>query len=180
MFSAGVGQIDHTHIAKEEPAVGMLVVKIGAPAYRIGMDGGAASSMVSRQNYAELDFNAVQRGDAEMAQKLYRVVRACAEMGEKIPIISIHDQGAGGNCNVAKKIVYPKGADIDIRAIVDGDHTMSVLEIWVLSTRRQDALLVKPEGRSLLQSICERERGSMAVIGGISGSARDIKRQLSS
>ncbi|KAL0341376.1 UNVERIFIED_CONTAM: putative phosphoribosylformylglycinamidine synthase, chloroplastic/mitochondrial [Sesamum radiatum] len=79
-----------------EPEIGMLVVKIGGPAYRIGMGGGAASSMVSGQNDAELDFNAVQRGDAEMAQKLYRVVRACVEMGEKNPIISIHDQGAGG------------------------------------------------------------------------------------
>ncbi|PQP95816.1 hypothetical protein Pyn_11703 [Prunus yedoensis var. nudiflora] len=100
MFSGGIGQIDHTHISKGEPDIGMLVVKIGGPAYRIGMGGGAASSMVSGQNDAELDFNAVQRGDAEMAQKLYRVVRSCIEMGENNPIISIHDQGAGGNCNV--------------------------------------------------------------------------------
>ena len=56
----------------------------------------------------ELDFNAVQRGDAEMAQKLYRVVRACVEMGDQNPIVSIHDQGAGGNCNVVKEIIYPK------------------------------------------------------------------------
>ncbi|CAL9083439.1 unnamed protein product, partial [Musa acuminata var. zebrina] len=90
------------------------------------MGGGAASSMVSGQNDAELDFNAVQRGDAEMAQKLYRVVRACAEMGDKNPIISIHDQGAGGNCNVVKEIIYPEGAEIDIRSIVVGDHTMCV------------------------------------------------------
>ncbi|CAD6261940.1 unnamed protein product [Miscanthus lutarioriparius] len=61
-----------------ETEIGMLVVKIGGPAYRIGMGGGAASSMVSGQNDAELDFNAVQRGDAEMAQKLYRV-RCCEE-----------------------------------------------------------------------------------------------------
>lgn len=172
MFSGGIGQIDHTHIKKGEPEVGMLVVKIGGPAYRIGMGGGAASSMVSGQNDAELDFNAVQRGDAEMAQKLYRVVRACAEMGEQNPIISIHDQGAGGNCNVVKEIIYPKGAEIDIRAIVVGDHTMSVLEIWGAEYQEQDALLVKPESRNLLQSICERERVSMAVIGTISGSGR--------
>lgn len=53
----------------------MLVVKIGGPAYRIGMGGGAASSVPSGSNSADLDFNAVQRGDAEMAQKLWRVVR---------------------------------------------------------------------------------------------------------
>ncbi|KAI3973293.1 hypothetical protein MKX01_020668 [Papaver californicum] len=172
MFSAGIGQIDHTHITKGEPDIGMLVVKIGGPAYRIGMGGGAASSMVSGQNDADLDFNAVQRGDAEMAQKLYRVVRACIEMGEKNPIISIHDQGAGGNCNVVKEIIYPKGAEIDIRAIVVGDHTMSVLEIWGAEYQEQDAILVQPESRDLLQSICKRERVSMAVLGTISGEGR--------
>ncbi|KAL6009834.1 hypothetical protein ACLOJK_000264 [Asimina triloba] len=174
MFSGGIGQIDHDHISKGEPDIGMLVVKIGGPAYRIGMGGGAASSMVSGQNDAELDFNAVQRGDAEMAQKLYRVVRACIEMGEENPIISIHDQGAGGNCNVVKEIIYPKGAEIDIRAIVVGDRTMSVLEIWGAEYQEQDAILVKPESRSILQSVCERERVSMAVIGTISGDGRVV------
>ncbi|XP_042432516.1 probable phosphoribosylformylglycinamidine synthase, chloroplastic/mitochondrial [Zingiber officinale] len=94
-FVGGIGKIDHVHISKGEPEVGMLVVKIGGPAYRIGMGGGATSSMLSGNNDAELDFNAMQRGDAEMAQKLYRVVRACVEMGDKNPIISIHDQVLG-------------------------------------------------------------------------------------
>ncbi|XP_077240722.1 purine biosynthesis 4 [Tasmannia lanceolata] len=174
MFSAGIGQIDHVHISKGEPEVGMLVVKIGGPAYRIGMGGGAASSMVSGQNDADLDFNAVQRGDAEMARKLYRVVRACIEMGEDNPIVSIHDQGAGGNCNVVKEIIYPMGAEIDIRAIVIGDHTMSVLEIWGAEYQEQDAILVKPESREFLDSICKRERVSMAVIGTISGDGRVV------
>ncbi|OWM87818.1 hypothetical protein CDL15_Pgr019402 [Punica granatum] len=174
MFSGGIGQIDHIHILKGEPEIGMLVVKIGGPAYRIGMGGGAASSMVSGQNDADLDFNAVQRGDAEMAQKLYRVVRACIEMGEDNPIISIHDQGAGGNCNVVKEIIYPKGAEIDIRAIVVGDHTMSVLEIWGAEYQEQDAILIKPESHHLLESICGRERLSMAVIGTISGDGRVV------
>lgn len=174
MFSGGIGQIDHSHITKGDPEVGMLVVKIGGPAYRIGMGGGAASSMVSGQNDAELDFNAVQRGDAEMAQKLYRVVRSCIEMGEHNPIVSIHDQGAGGNCNVVKEIIYPLGAKIDIRAVVVGDHTMSILEIWGAEYQEQDAILVKPENRNLLEAICKRERVSMAVIGTISGEGRVI------
>ncbi|KAG6541607.1 hypothetical protein Mapa_017000 [Marchantia paleacea] len=174
MFSAGIGQIDHQHLKKEDPEVGMLVVKIGGPAYRIGMGGGAASSMVSGQNNAELDFNAVQRGDAEMSQKLYRVVRTCVEMGDKNPIVSIHDQGAGGNCNVVKEIIYPKGAEIDVRAVVVGDKTMSVLEIWGAEYQEQDALLIRPENESLLRSICARERVSMAVLGSISGSGRVV------
>lgn len=59
----------------------------------------------------------MQRGDAEMAQKLWRVVRACVELGPANPIVQIHDQGAGGNCNVVKEIIYPLGAKIDVRAI---------------------------------------------------------------
>lgn len=54
----------------------------------------------------------LQRGDAEMAQKLWRVVRSCVELGDKNPIVQIHDQGAGGNCNVVKEIIYPLGAKV--------------------------------------------------------------------
>lgn len=76
----------------------MAVVKIGGPIYRIGLGGGAASSVqVQGDNRTELDFSAVQRGDAEMEQKMNRVIRACIECGEGNPIMSIHDQGAGGN-----------------------------------------------------------------------------------
>jgi phosphoribosylformylglycinamidine synthase len=76
------------------------------------MGGGAASSVMVQggdARDADLDFSAVQRGDAEMEQKMNRAIRACVEMGEKNPICSIHDQGAGGNGNVLKEIVDPKG-----------------------------------------------------------------------
>ena len=77
---------------------GMEVVKLGGPIYRIGVGGGAASSVqVQGDNKEELDFGAVQRGDSEMEQKLNRLIRACIEMRQKNPIASIHDQGAGGN-----------------------------------------------------------------------------------
>ncbi|KAE8661053.1 putative phosphoribosylformylglycinamidine synthase [Hibiscus syriacus] len=121
-----------------DPEIGMIVVKIGGSAYQIGMGGGVASSMVS--------------------------VRVCIEMGEDNPIISIHDQGAGGNCNVVKEIIYPKGAEIDIRAIVVDDHTMSVLEIWGVEYEEHDAILVKPESCHLLESISARKRLLMAII----------------
>lgn len=76
----------------------MNVIKLGGPVYRIGVGGGAASSIqVQGDNVADLDFGAVQRGDAEMEQKLNRIIRACIEMGDNNPIQSIHDQGAGGN-----------------------------------------------------------------------------------
>jgi phosphoribosylformylglycinamidine synthase len=169
MFTAGVGQMDARHINKGAPEKGMLVVKIGGPAYRIGIGGGAASSMIQGENIAELDFNAVQRGDAEMEQKLNRVLRACIEMGDSNPIVSIHDQGAGGNCNVVKEIIYPAGAKIEVRKIPLGDDTLSVLEIWGAEYQENNALLVRPEDINTFQGMCEREKVISAVIGEITG-----------
>ncbi len=158
MFSGGVGQIDARHTAKEGPEPEMWVVKIGGPAYRIGMGGGAASSMVQGENAADLDFNAVQRGDAEMEQKVNRVIRACSELGPGNPIVSIHDQGAGGNCNVLKEIVEPAGARLEIREIPVGDDSLSVLEIWGAEYQENDALLLRPEHEDLFRVLCEREK----------------------
>ncbi|HXX56375.1 MAG TPA: phosphoribosylformylglycinamidine synthase, partial [Thermodesulfovibrionales bacterium] len=135
----------------------------------IGMGGGAASSMIQGQNIAELDFNAVQRGDAEMEQKMNRVIRACVEMGEGNPIISIHDQGAGGNCNVVKEIIYPAGARIEVRKIQLGDNTLSVLEIWGAEYQEQNALLINPDRAEEFLDLCEREKVPCAFIGEITG-----------
>jgi phosphoribosylformylglycinamidine synthase len=119
MFSAGLGQIPAVQAEKGKPEVGMWVVKVGGPAYRIGVGGGAASSKAMGEGVdaaaAALDFDAVQRGDAEMENKLNRVIRACVELGEGNPIVSIHDQGAGGNGNVCKEIVDPLGAKLQVR-----------------------------------------------------------------
>ncbi len=174
MFTGGVGQIDARHIEKEVPRRGMVVVKVGGPAYRIGMGGGAASSMIQGENVEELDFNAVQRGDAEMEQKVNRVIRACVELGDANPIRSIHDQGAGGNCNVVKEIIYPAGAKIDLRAIQLGDTTLSVVEIWGAEYQEQDALLIYKDKELLFHDLCEREKVPCAVIGDIIGDGRII------
>jgi len=169
MFTGGIGQIDNRHIEKDEPRKGMIVVKIGGPAYRIGMGGGAASSMIQGENIEELDFSAVQRGDAEMEQKVNRVIRSCIEKGEKNPIISIHDQGAGGNCNVVKEIIYPAGARIEIRNIQVGDTTLSVLEIWGAEYQEQDALLIQSYSSEEFMELCKREKVPCAFIGEITG-----------
>ncbi len=179
MFSGGIGQMDSRHAVKGAPEPGMLVVKIGGPAYRIGMGGGAASSMVQGENAAELDFNAVQRGDAEMEQKVNRVIRACSELGKKNPIISIHDQGAGGNCNVLKELVDPQGALIEIRALPVGDETLSVLEIWGAEYQENDALLIKPEHAELFTALCSREKVQSAVVGTVTGDGRIVVHDAS-
>jgi phosphoribosylformylglycinamidine synthase len=174
MFSGGIGRIDARHVAKGAPEAGMLVVKIGGPAYRIGMGGGAASSMVQGENVQDLDFNAVQRGDAEMEQKLNRVIRACVEHGEANPLVAIHDQGAGGNCNVLKEIVDPAGARIEIRDILSGDPTLSVVELWGAEYQENDALLIRPEHVDLFGALCEREKVPWTVVGRVSGDGRIV------
>lgn len=174
MFSGGIGQIEDVHIKKGRPKKGMLIIQIGGPAYRIGMGGGAASSMIQGENKAELDFNAVQRGDAEMEQKMNRVVRACSEMGKSNPIVSIHDQGAGGPCNVLTEIIEPVGGRIEIRNIKLGDETLSVLEIWGAEFQERNALLIKPENLRVFRSICQREKVEFEILGNITGDGRVV------
>jgi len=174
MFTGGVGQMDARHAEKRPPRKGMLVVKIGGPAYRIGMGGGAASSMVQGENPEELDFNAVQRGDAEMEQKLNRVIRACVEMGDENPVVSIHDQGAGGNCNVLKELIAPEGAVLDARKIEVGDATLSVLEIWGAEYQENNALLIERDRATLFESLCHREKVPFSFVGEITGDGRVV------
>ncbi len=174
MFSGGIGTMDAGHTTKGAPEPGMLVVKVGGPAYRIGMGGGAASSMVQGENPDELDFNAVQRGDAEMEQKLDRVIRACVELGPLNPVVSIHDQGAGGNCNVLKELVEPEGARIEIRDVPVGDETLSVLEIWGAEYQENNALLLRPGHSELFAALCEREKVPWAAVGTVTGDGRIV------
>ena len=169
LFSAGLGRIDRLHLRKREAEVGMQVVRFGGPAYRIGVGGGSASSMIQGTNDAELDLKSVQRGDPEMGNRTIRVVQTCAEMGDNNPIESIHDQGAGGPSNVLSELTVPAGGRFDIRKIVLGDQTMSVLEIWVAEYQEGYGLLVRPENLEVFQAICERERVNCEVLGEITG-----------
>jgi phosphoribosylformylglycinamidine synthase len=169
LYSGGVGRIQADHCEKRQPEIGMLIIRIGGPAYRIGVGGGSASSMMHGVNTEDLDFNSVQRGNAEMENRANRVIRACLEMGCQNPIESIHDQGAGGPSNVLTELLEPAGGKIDIRKIVLGDRTMSVLEIWSAEYQEGYGLLIKPERLTEFQSICERERVNCEVVGVITG-----------
>lgn len=174
MFTGGIGQMRAEHVEKEEAKKGMLVKKIGGPGYRIGMGGGSASSMISGQNTAERDYNAVQRGDAEMECKVDKVIWACVMMGNRNPILSIHDQGAGGNCNVTKEIIFPAGADIDVRQIQVGDATLSVLEKWGAEYQEQYGILIDPGREAEFDDLCARENVPCACTGTITGNGKII------
>ncbi len=174
MFTGGIGQIDARLVEKAEPQKGMLIVQVGGPAYRVGFGGGAASSMLQGENKSDLDFNAVQRGDGEMAQKMNRVIRACNEMGDKTIVEVIHDQGAGGPANVLKELVEKSGGRIEIRNIRVGDPTMSVLEIYVAEFQERNGFLIRPENIEQFQKICEREKVNCEVLGEVTGDLRFV------
>uniref|UniRef100_A0A7S4EUI8 phosphoribosylformylglycinamidine synthase n=1 Tax=Chrysotila carterae TaxID=13221 RepID=A0A7S4EUI8_CHRCT len=172
MFSAGIGQLPAGLADKGKPEPGMWVVKVGGPAYRIGMGGGAASSRLQDKSQAKLDFDAVQRGDAEMENKMNRVIRACVELGDRNPIVSIHDQGAGGNGNVLKEICEPLGAKLQVRSILSGDSSLSVLELWGAEYQENCALLLKTEHVELFKQICAREQSPSCFLGQVTGDGR--------
>ena len=174
MFTGGIGQIDARQTKKDAEQKGMLIVQVGGPAYRVGFGGGAASSMLQGENAEELDFNAVQRGDAEMEQKMNRVIRACNEMGDKTLVDVIHDQGAGGPANVLKELVEHSGGRIEIRNIRVGDPTMSVLEIYVAEYQERNGFLISPENIGPFQAICDREKVACEVLGEVTGDLRFI------
>ncbi|XP_020810796.1 phosphoribosylformylglycinamidine synthase [Drosophila serrata] len=193
MFSGGLGTMPAAMREKLYPVRGQLLAKIGGPVYRIGVGGGAASSVeVQGSGDAELDFNAVQRGDAEMENKVNRVVRSCLEMGDQNPILAIHDQGAGGNGNVLKELVEPgfAGAVIFSKEFQLGDPTITALELWGAEYQENNAILCKAEDRDLLEKICQRERCPISFVGVVTGNGRvtlleqaapkDVEKALSS
>lgn len=173
MFSGGIGSIDAQYVAKGEAELGMHLVKVGGPVYRIGVGGGAASSVQVQggEETVALNFNAVQRGDPEMEQKMNRVIRGCIE-SDVNPIHSIHDQGAGGNGNVLKEIAEPKGAAIYTDRFTLGDPTINTLELWGAEYQETNALLVHERHLPLVKSIGRREKCQVDVVGEITGDGR--------
>lgn len=174
MFTGGIGQIDDRHTSKEKPEKGMLIVQVGGPAYRIGAGGGSASSMIQGENIAELDFKAVQRGNAEMENKLNRVIRTCVEMGDDNPLLAAHDQGAGGPGNVLAEITDPAGGNIRIRNFQLGDPSLAVVDIWCAEYQERSAFLIHQDRSDEFRAICRREKVNCEVLGEISGDGQIV------
>jgi len=74
--------------------------------------------------------------------------------------------------NVLKELVSPAGAVIHVSEFQLGDPTLSVLEIWGAEYQESNALLVRSEHRSLLQSISAREKCPVSFVGQITGTGR--------
>src|SRR5881396_1829434 len=99
MIAGGLGNISAAHARKDAVAPGALLVHLGGPGMLIGIGGGAASSVDTGANPENLDFDSVQRGNAEMQRRAQEVIDRCWGLGERNPVLSIHDVGAGGLSN---------------------------------------------------------------------------------
>ncbi len=169
MFSGGIGNIYQDNINKKQPEDNDLIIRIGGPAYRIGMGGGTASSRTQDNENSDSDFDAVQRGDPLVANKLVHFLRQAINL--KL-ILSIHDQGSGGMANVTREICEDKGAKVYLSEILLGDKTLTSLEKWVAEYQEQITFLTKKESLNSLYEIAERENLSLVEVGTVNNSGK--------
>jgi phosphoribosylformylglycinamidine synthase len=169
MFSGGIGYIFDRDIKKNKPEVKNLIVRVGGPAYRIGMGGGSSSSRTQSNDHRHSDFQAVQRGDPLMANKMLKFLRTLL-VANINPIVSIHDQGSGGMANVTREICEEKGAIVYLDEVLKGDTTLTSLEVWVAEYQEQITLLIAPKDLTILKKIGKRENISVIAVGTINNS----------
>ena len=167
MIAGGLGSIQAQQTHKDEIPEGALLIQLGGPGMLIGLGGGAASSMNTGTNDASLDFNSVQRGNPEIERRAQEVIDRCWQLGDKNPIISIHDVGAGGLSNAFPELVNDagRGAVFKLREVPLEEHGLSPLQIWCNESQERYVLSILEKDLGIFRSICERERCPFAVVG---------------
>ncbi|HBL77125.1 MAG: phosphoribosylformylglycinamidine synthase [Bacteroidetes bacterium GWF2_42_66] len=168
MLAGGIGFGAKKDSLKEVPTKGDKVVLLGGDNYRIGMGGGAVSSVDTGEFDNAIELNAVQRANPEMQKRAYNAIRALAE-SDNNPIISIHDHGAGGHLNCLSELVEATGGKIDTAKLPVGDPTLSQKEIVGNESQERMGLVIHEKDVELLQKIADRERAPMYVIGESTG-----------
>ena len=173
MLAGGIGSIRDDQTKKTVPPVGSLLVVLGGPGMRIGLGGGAASSMTTGSNSEALDFDSVQRGNPEMERRAQEVIDRCWAMGEENPILAIHDVGAGGLSNAMPELadLSGKGASFDLTKVPVEESGMSPLEVWCNESQERYVIALDPAKLDVFTAFCERERAPFAVIGTITEEA---------
>jgi len=174
MIAGGLGTITAGLTHKIEFPPGTLLVQLGGPGMRIGMGGGAASSMATGANAAELDFDSVQRGNPEIERRAQEVINHCWAEGPDNPILAIHDVGAGGLSNAFPELSNDagRGARFDLRAIPLEESGLAPREIWCNESQERYVLAIAPQDLDRFQAFCERERCPFAVVGVATGERR--------
>ena len=167
MLAGGVGVIHAPLSFKQDLPVGAVLIQLGGPGMRIGVGGGAASSMQTGSNEEQLDFNSVQRGNPEMQRRAQEVIDACVALGETNPIFSIHDVGAGGLSNAFPELVHGggRGGVFRLGDVPVDEDGLSPAEIWCNESQERYVLAIAPEALPVFSALCARERCPWAVIG---------------
>jgi len=167
MLAGGIGNVRALHAQKGDVAAGALLIQLGGPGMLIGMGGGSASSMSTGANTADLDFDSVQRGNAEIQRRAQEVIDRCCALGADNPILSIHDVGAGGLSNALPELAHGsgRGARIDLRAAPNEEPGMTPREVWCNESQERYVLAIAPDRLGFFRSLCERERCPFAVVG---------------
>ena len=164
MLAGGVGYANKRDARKGDPHSGEKVVVLGGDNYRIGMGGGAVSSVNTGEYSSGIELNAVQRANPEMQKRVANVIRSLAE-SEENPIVSIHDHGAGGHLNCLSELVEKTGGVIEIDKLPVGDKTLSAKEIIGNESQERMGLLVEQKDIEHMARIAARERAPMYVVG---------------
>ncbi|MGZ8273512.1 MAG: phosphoribosylformylglycinamidine synthase [Burkholderiaceae bacterium] len=167
MIAGGVGNIRDDQVRKHDLPSGTLLVQLGGPGMRIGLGGGAASSMGAGTNTEQLDFDSVQRGNPEIERRAQEVIDRCWALGDGNPVLSIHDVGAGGLSNAFPELADQshRGARISLDRIPVEESGMSPLEIWCNESQERYALAIDRDRLPAFEWMCRRERCPYSVIG---------------
>ncbi len=176
MLAGGIGYANKRDAIKETPESGEKVIVMGGDNYRIGMGGGAVSSVNTGEYSSGIELNAVQRANPEMQKRVSNVIRALAESDDN-PIVSIHDHGAGGHLNCLSELIEETGGVIDIDKLPVGDKTLSAKEIIGNESQERMGLLVKQEDLERIERIAEREQAPLYVVGETTDDKRLVFRQ---
>ena len=168
MLAGGIGLGKKKDSEKDIPEKGDLIILLGGDNYRIGMGGGAVSSVDTGQYHSSIELNAVQRANPEMQKRVYNAIRALSESGSN-PVVSIHDHGAGGHLNCLSELVEKKGGKIDISKLPVGDPTLSAREVIGNESQERMGLVMKKIDIDYLIGIANRERAPLYIIGEVTG-----------
>ena len=164
MLAGGIGFAKKDDALKANPEPGDIIVVLGGDNYRIGMGGGAVSSVDTGEFGNAIELNAVQRANPEMQKRVMNAIRAMVETKNN-PIVSIHDHGAGGHLNSLSELVEDTGAVIDARKLPVGDPTLSVKEILGNESQERMGLVLKKGDYKTLEEIALRERSPIYNVG---------------
>ncbi len=176
MLAGGVGFGTKRDALKGNVSSGEKVVVMGGDNYRIGMGGGAVSSVETGQYANAIELNAVQRANPEMQKRVANVIRTLSE-ADVNPIVSIHDHGAGGHLNCLSELVETTGGKIDVSALPVGDPTLSAKEIVGNESQERMGMVIREEDIDQVHRIADRERAPMYVVGETTGDMRFVFEQ---